>query len=256
MISARSAGVLTVSLVLLAGAVAATGRNHGRSTSTSCTPVEGTEVCTWVTIESRGVVELGATIPLSVVEGVPLDAPMVWPPAPLARVALPEPAKRALGVDHMAINWEAHGHPPATFMTGHFDFHFNNLTPTQIDAIDCEDAAKPARLPAGYTLPDMEIPGLGTLVGLCVPRMGMHAMPDADASRTETFDASMLIGYYAGVPTFFEPMVSRETLLGRRDFALDVPEVDGLPSGVRYPTAFRADYDEDASAYRLVFTGF
>ena len=32
--------------------------------------------------------------------------------------------------------------------------------------------------------------------------------------------------------------------------------VAGLPAGVRYPTAFRADFDAASDAYRLVFSGF
>jgi hypothetical protein len=250
----QRAFLLSLSLVLPLAALAA--GSDAPTLSTACTPVQGAEVCTWVALESGAPVELGATVPLAIIEAVPLDAPMVWPPAPLARVDLPAEARRLLGIDHLAINWEAHGHPPAAFMTGHFDFHFNTLTPAQVDAIECDDRSKPLHVPAGYTLPDIDVPGLGTLVGLCVPKMGMHAMPEADGIRLDAFEASMIIGYYAGMPTFFEPMVSREALLSRRDFTLPMPRVHGVPTGVHYPTAFRAEYDERRAAYRLVFSGF
>ena len=37
---------------------------------------------------------------------------MVWPPQELASVAFPvRGARPQLGIDHLGINWEAHGHP-------------------------------------------------------------------------------------------------------------------------------------------------
>jgi hypothetical protein len=202
------------------------------------------------------VTELGATIPLSLIEAVPGEAEMVWPPQELASIALPAEAREALGIDHLGINWEANGHPPQTFLTQHFDFHFYNVTQAQVGVIDCANESKPAAAPAGYTLPDIDVPGMGTLVGLCVPVMGMHAMPAAEVHDTHAFEASMIVGYYGGEPIFFEPMVSRALLLRKADFTLPMPIVEGLPRGVRYPSAFHADYDADAKAYRLTFTGF
>lgn len=246
---------LPIGLVIALTAATATGLRP-RASGDTCTPVLGSEVCTWVVMDGERVVELGADIPMALIESVPTDVEMVWPPAALAVVALPEGARAALGLDHMAVNWEAHGHPPATFLTRHFDFHFYNITREEVEGIDCVDASKPSELPAGYALPDIEAPGLGMLVGLCVPHMGMHAMPEADVAATDVFEASMIVGYYGGRPVFFEPMVSRDVLLGRSDFTVPMPRVGGLPSGVRYPTRFRAEYDEDSDQYRLVFGGF
>jgi hypothetical protein len=200
--------------------------------------------------------EMGATIPLALVESVPTDVEMVWPPQELATLPLPTEARVALGIDHMGINWEAHGHPPASFMTQHFDFHFYSVSEADVRAIDCVDETKPTQLPARYALPDIDVPGMGVLVGLCVPNMGMHAMPAREVSETDPFDASMMLGYYSGRPVFFEPMVSRGLLLQRSDFTLEMPTVPGLPAGVRYPTRFRAEYVASQEVYRLVFSGF
>jgi hypothetical protein len=226
------------------------------SRAESCSVMLGSDVCTWVVLDGAVVTELGATVPLSLIEAVPLDAEMQWPPAPLGSIDLPEEARSGLGLDHMTINWEAHGHPPASFMVQHFDFHFYNISKERVGAIDCADTAKPATLPARYALPDIEVPGMGTLVGLCVPTMGMHAMPSPDVDATEPFEASMMLGYYGGDPIFFEPMVSRGMLLRKADFELPMPKAQGLPPGVRYPTEFRAEYDATADAYRLIFRGF
>ena len=242
-------------LLVAAASMAAIGADSRETTST-CATVIGSEVCTWVVMEGGDPVELGATVPMALVESVPLDAEMVWPPRELATIPLPEEARRTLGLDHLGINWEAHGHPPATFVTPHFDFHFYNVDAAAVAAIDCADASKPAALPDGYALPDIEVPEMGTFVGLCVPKMGMHAMPSDEVHQTNPFGASMMVGYYRAQPIFLEPMVSRDLLLARKDFSLAVPPVSGLPEGVRYPTGFRAEHDEGSDEYRLVFTGF
>jgi len=247
---------IPMALVLTIGVlVAAVGRDT-RTTASSCSNVLGSEVCSWVVMEGGVPTELGATIPLALIESVPSDVEMVWPPQELAAVALPAEARAALGIDHLGINWEANGHPPESFLTQHFDFHFYNITQAEVQAIDCADEAKPGQVPAGYALPDIDIPGMGILVGLCVPVMGMHAMPADEVHETHAFEASMIVGYYGGEPTFFEPMVSRELLLRKQGFSLPMPAVQGLPHGVRYPRAFRAEYDEDVAQYRLIFTGF
>jgi hypothetical protein len=244
-------------LALTVGTLAAVSADsQPRSTSESCAPVLGSEVCTWVVMEREAPLELGATIPMALIEAVPADAEMEWPPRPLASIPLPVEARSALGIDHMGLNWEAHGHPPRTFMTQHFDFHFYNITEEEVGTIDCSDASKPDRIPVGYALPDIEVPGMGELVGLCVPDMGMHAMPADDVEATDPFGASMILGYYGGEPIFFEPMVARDLLLERSDFALPMPAVSGLPKGVRYPTQFRAEFDAVAAQYRLIFSGF
>ena len=52
----------------------------------SCAPVLEQEICTWVLIEAGAVLELGVTVPLGLVETVPDDAEMSWPPQQLAAI--------------------------------------------------------------------------------------------------------------------------------------------------------------------------
>jgi len=252
--SKRRGALVTGLFLAVVGATAAA--TPGPSEASSCASVLGSEVCTWVVSDDGRVIELGATIPMALVEAVSSDAEMVWPPQELAAIALPAVAREALGLHHLGINWEAHGHPPATFLTEHFDFHFYSVPAERQQAIDCSDLSKPAHLPGGYALPDVDVPGMGTFVGLCVPGMGMHGMEAHEVHATAPFEADMLIGYYGSEPIFFEPMVSRALLRSREDFSLDMPRVHGLPPGVRYPAAFRAEYDARADAYHLVFTDF
>ena len=252
--TSRTAAIVST-IVLSAAATSPGTAQVPEGAARSCGLVADQEVCTWVRMDGETVTELGATIPLKLIEGVPLDAEMTWPPAQMGAIPLPEQARKSLGIDHFGINWEAHGHPPGPFLTPHFDFHFYSVTGQELEALDCADESKPSTLPSGYALPDIDVPGLGMLLGLCVPRMGMHAMPADEIEADGPFSATMVMGYYGGEAIFFEPMVSRDRLLERSDFDLDVPPVS-LPDGVRYPTRFNAKYDGANDRYELVMRGF
>ena len=224
----------------------------------SCQPVFKAQVCTWARVVGSHVVALGATVPMAAIEGGPADMAMAWPPVAEAVIPLPAVAQHGTGVDHLTVFWEAHGHSPATFMVPHFDFHFYVIGDSARQAIDCKATEKPATLPAGYLLPDQDVPGLGTLIGICVPQMGMHATLAADAQSPSPMTSTMVLGYYHTVPIFFEPMISEATLQERKTFTLKVVAPGGAAAGVKYPTLFEAQYDATipGGGYRFVFTGF
>lgn len=221
-----------------------------------CGDVYGASVCTWAEVEGDQVVRVGATIPLAAIQNAPDDAEMVWPPELAALVHLPDVARDQMGIHHVKIYWEAHGHPPGPYLTPHFDFHFFTITAEETNAIDCSDLSKPTELPEGYASPDVDIPGIGILIGLCVPGMGMHALLEEEMESEVLFEGTLVVGYYADAPIFFEPMITRDLLLQRQTFSLDFPTIVGAGSGVVLPTKFDAVYDAEASAYRFVFSGF
>ena len=221
-----------------------------------CADVYGGSVCTWVTLAgANSVTEFGLTIPLASIERAPGAVKMVWPPILVATVKLPADVTTAMGIDHLTVYWEPHGHPPGAYLTPHFDFHFYSIAAGTREAIDCADLTKPADIPAGYQLVDVKIPEVGLLVGLCVPGMGMHALLAREVDSDEIFDGTMVIGYYHGSPILFEPMIARDLLMRRQSFDLPMPTVSGLPDGVRYPRSFRAEYDAASDAYRFIFSG-
>jgi hypothetical protein len=220
-----------------------------------CQPVFGAEVCTWSRMAGSKVVAFGATVPMASIENSPDEFPMSWPPAALAEIPMPADARSATGVDHLTVLWEAHGHPPAPFLTPHFDFHFYVIDGDARKAITCADSTKPATLPAGYSLPDMELPELGRLVGICAPQMGMHSLPTTMLQDTVVFSGTMVMGFYEGRPIFYEPMIARAKLLERRSFSLPMVTPAGLGAGVHYPTKFDAEYDPAMPGYRFVFSG-
>ena len=221
-----------------------------------CGSVYDGEVCTWAALSGDQVVEFGATVPIRAIESAPLDLEMVFPPKPVAVIPLPEEVAEATGFIHLTIDWEPHGHPPALFAVPHFDFHFYTVDPAVVAAVDCSDVSKPAQLPESHALPDITIPGLGELVGLCVPGMGMHSMPAHEIDQAEPFDASMLVGYYGGDVIFVEPMIARAKLLAAEGFTMEVPTVTTARTDVRWPSHFEAVYDESTQAYRFTLSGF
>ena len=226
-----------------------------------CKPIYGASICTWAEMADSQLVALGATIPLATIDSAPHEAAMVWPPKPALVLPLPAEARTAVGVDHLSFFWEPHGHPPSVMMTPHFDFHFYVISESARDAIDCKDLTKPASLPAGYALPDFDLPpdmtkmmGVKTMVGLCVPKMGMHAVTAEDAERTTPFQGSLIVGYIGGKPIFFEPMISKALLMQKQSFDFPMPAVAGW-TGTQ-ASKFHAEYDAQKQEYRLILSGF
>jgi hypothetical protein len=240
--------------IIVGSCVGAAGQP--RHVQGSCGEVHGGQVCTFATLTGRDdVVEVGATISLAAIERAPADAEMKWPPQANAVLQLPAEAAAATGLQLLTVFWEPHGHPPGPYLTPHFDFHFYNIAKTGVDAIDCKDLRKPATLATGYILPDEDIPGLGKLVGICVPNMGMHSLSEREFTSTETFSGTMVLGYYQEAPIFIEPMIAKAKLMERKTFELEIPAGAGGGT-VKYPERFRAEYDAGTDSYRFVFSGF
>ncbi len=255
MVWKRSLGGALAAAAVGAAALGLSRSQDTRITQGECRMVNGANVCTWAETDDDTLVTFGATVPIQSIENAPLDAPMVWPPVPVATIPLPDVATTASGFDNLTVYWEPHGHPPGAFLSPHFDFHFNVLSAESLAVIDCSDHRKPARLSTKYAMPDVPGPNRTTLVGVCVPRMGMHSLPESELRPGATFEKTMVFGYYHARPIFLEPMITREELLKRRSFSLEVPHVPGEPITVREPTQFRADYNHRTQTYRFVFSG-
>jgi hypothetical protein len=250
-----------VSVLLLAASACARAGAGVTDVAGNCADVFGAQICTWARLNGGTVVEAGATVPIATVEGAPEHAHMAWPPVPAASVDLPDVVRTQTGLAQLTVNWESGGHPPGAFLTPHFDFHFYAIPTSEMTAIDCADLTKPTAPPAGYDLPDIALPpdmakmmGASSLVGLCVPQMGMHAIATAEIERQTAFDGTMVVGYYKGRPIFVEPMISRAMLMRKASFDLPIPNVPDRSWA--QPTRFRADYDPSEHAYRFTLSAF
>lgn len=226
----------------------------------SCADVYGGQVCTWARTQGDSVLEAGAVVPLASIENAPAHTDMAWPPPSAAKLGLPESVRAKSGLMDLTMFWESMGHPPGPYLTPHFDFHFYTIPEAEREAIDCKDLSKPAALPAAYGLPDVVLPpemaqltGESTLVGLCVPGMGMHSLLTSEMESSETFRGTMVVGYYRGKPIFIEPMVTKAMLMEKKSFDLAIPEVPGIGA---HPRKFRAEYDAAQNAYRFTFSEF
>jgi len=203
---------------------------------------------------------VGLTVPIASVENAPTTESMDFPPKPNAVLDVPEGARKESGFNHFTMYWEAGGHPPGPYLTPHFDFHFYTIASADRVTIDCKDVSKPTALPAGYELPDVPLPpdmakmiGVPSLIGLCVPQMGMHSMLGSELASTGTFRGDMVIGYTKGKPIFIEPMISKGMLMEKKPFDLEIPVVPGIGA---HPTKFHADWDPAKQSYRFRFSGF
>lgn len=98
-----------------------------------------------------------------------------------------------------------------------------------------------------------QMTGVETLVGLCVPKMGMHSLLTTEMESPDTFRGTMVVGYYRGKPIFIEPMITKAMLMEKKSFELAIPDVPGIGA---HPTKFRAEYDAAKASYRFAFSGF
>ena len=227
----------------------------------NCADAFKASMCTYAKTKGTMLVEVGAVIPMATIENAPAQSSMAWPPVADAVANMPDSAVKQGGMTHLTFYWESDGHPPAAFMTPHFDFHFYLVPAAEVAAMDCKDLSKPAALPAAFTLRDMELPpnmqktmGVKTMVGLCIPGMGMHSLLTSEFDRKDASEGSMVIGYYKGKAVFLEPMISKAMLMKKASFDLPIPDVPGLTGA--HPTKFHAEWDAPANAYRFAFTGF
>lgn len=226
----------------------------------SCADVYSAQVCTWAHTQGNTVLDVGATVPIASIENAPANDPMVWPPVAVAVLDIPEPARNTSGFTHFTMYWEAGGHPPGPYMTPHFDFHFYTIPSANRTAIDCKDVSKPTALSAGFALPDVPLPpdmakmmGVPSLIGLCVPQMGMHALLGTEMESKDPFRGSMVIGYSTGKPIFIEPMLTRTMLMEKKSFDLPIPAIPGIGA---HPAKFHAEYVAATQSYRFTFSGF
>ena len=61
-------------------------------------------------MQGDSVLEVGAAIPVASIQNSPAEAPMVWPPVPVAVLDIPEAARQKSGWSHFTMYWEAVGH--------------------------------------------------------------------------------------------------------------------------------------------------
>lgn len=219
-----------------------------------CGSLYGANICTSYQMRAGKINEFSMRVPVAMIQNAPANVSMVMPPKSDLDIPFAPAVKEQTGFTYVNIYWEAHGHEPAPYMVPHFDFHFYFIPERQVETIDCKDMARPRTVPAGYAMPGLaNIPGLGKVMGACVPDMGMHASPKTDFGHKTPWKGSLLVGYYDGKAIFFEPMITTALMLQKHSFSLPVPPDIQPAAHVRYPKTFRAVYLPKSKAYDFTF---
>ena len=158
-------------------------------------------------------------------------------------------------VDHVVINWESAGHPPAhVYDVPHFDFHFylvNYAAQMKVAFKDEKDSGDPSQqppaelVPAGYIVPP----------GTAVSQMGVHAVnPSAPEFHNQPFNATFIYGYYNKQQTFIEPMASLAFLKSKPSFSAPVTRPASYAKPGAYPSAYSVKYDTAHKVYEVALT--
>jgi hypothetical protein len=180
------------------------------------------------------------------------------PPNNLAIVVPLPPQVTATAIDHITVDWQPHGHrPEPIYGSSHFDIHAYLISPQQRDAI----TAQGSDLEKAYKTPADELIPVGYVLApdSAEPRMGAHWInPTAEEFQGDPhgFSHTLIYGFYDGVMTFVEPMVTLDFLNGQttveQEFAR--PERYGQPG--LYPTRYRITYHPETQEHRVALLGF
>jgi len=160
---------------------------------------------------------------------------------------LPEEIKSQTPFQHMVVDWNPMGHPPALYELPHFDAHFYMISSEERKAIG-DEASDPKIMmtPAEEYLPADYID-----VQVNVPQMGKHWVdrysPELNGQK---FTQTMIYGSYDGRVIFYEPMFTLEYLQSKRTYTYELKQPDDFQQkGLYYPTRYSFRYDEQKKEY-------
>lgn len=159
------------------------------------------------------------------------------------------------GYDHVGLNWNPTGHPPAgIYSVPHFDIHFYLISRAEQEAVTFQGAAaKPFLAPPDRTL----VPeGYVVPADSAVEKMGYHGIDTKSHEfHGKAFDHTFLYGYYGGRLIFVEPMVTLAYLKSRPDITAPVRTPQSYSIAAHYPSKYRIGFDVKRNEYRLSLLG-
>ncbi|MDE3211962.1 MAG: hypothetical protein KGM98_01910, partial [Bacteroidota bacterium] len=210
------------------------------------------KVRSFISISHSGVPqEIGFEMTDSVMFGLPATGENSY------IIPLHQKAGTVTPFDHMELDWNPQGHPPAGIYTvPHFDFHFYKISLAAQMAIPAEDPTTAKYFnnypPAGY-IPSGYVPGP---VG--VAQMGLHWL---DVTSPEfhggTFTKTFIYGSYDGAVTFYEPMVTKDFLNSTTSSSANFRQPLYFdPTGTYYPTRYNVYRDQTTGNYYVSLGGF
>lgn len=202
---------------------------------------------------------VGVRMTASSLDGLPeTAAPPPAPPPPGAMVMVDFPDEASATVfDHVMIDWNALGHPPAgVFDKPHFDVHFYMTDMASVMAIDPaapDFTAKAANLPEAQYIPQGYVPDPDGPV----PAMGVHLFDGSTPIVPGQYDFTevLIAGAWDGDYTFLEPMITRDFLLTRPTVHEQIPQPAAYQQTGYYPTTYDVSFDEGTQEYVIMLGG-
>jgi hypothetical protein len=222
-------------------------------------PLGNGTVKTFVTLDDAGQpTEVGLRLTATAMDGLPQDTG----PAEMVMLAFPDQAART-ALNHVMLNWNPQGHePPELFGKPHFDFHFDMVDMSTMQAINPDDPGyatkaenlpEPRYLPQGYVVP----PG-PPVAAQVVPGMGVHLVDSADTTLVPgkyDFQQIIINGAWDGRYTFIEPMITREWLLSQPTAQENLKQPQSYQKTAYYPTTYAVHVDQQTKDYVIALAG-
>jgi hypothetical protein len=201
----------------------------------------------------RKPLQLGIEIPKTVMDNLP-------PETSTAVLDFPIQARHT-PFQFMMFDWNPQGHPPAgIYDKPHFDFHFYVQDLEDVMAIDpgpcsglaCDDYER-ARQP----VPVQFIPPDYIDVGSVAPYMGNHLIdPTSPEFNGQPFTRTWIYGVYDGHVTFYEPMITRASILDQPNLCTPVKQPAAYEENGFYPTSYCTEFDAAKEVYRVYVKDF
>lgn len=211
--------------------------------------VSGADVKSWAKVDFYNrVVKAGVTVPFAVIKNPP-SRPGAGPAGAVAVLEFPLVVQDTTFIEHFELHYQKRGQGTDLFRESHFGLRFCSFPVAEFLKITSPDPRVPdkSRIPKGFVYPGPEEAAY---------QVGVRAMKPKDLGKKS--DYVLTVGFYGGSMVFIEPAVTREFLMGKRDFTLEIPMpgVVGRGYETHYPTRFRASYDARTDSYSFVFDRF
>tara|TARA_R100000935_G_C2838531_1_gene169620 strand:- start:630 stop:1487 length:858 start_codon:yes stop_codon:yes gene_type:complete len=169
-------------------------------------------------------------------------------------------AKDLTPFEHLGLNYQPEGHGPV-FWDEHIDFHFYTITNEERLAIPEYDPDNQTIVNAFNYFPDMtkmpsdyfKFPGQGGVYA----KMGKHWVPQDWQTGYNPFTHVMILGSYAQINNFIEPMVTIDYLLSGDEFSGNYSQPETFEeSGNNYPTKYNIFHDDKSGKIYITLSDF
>ena len=152
------------------------------------------------------------------------------------------------------FGYAPHGHDPmGVYDAAHFDVCFFTFTDAERYALDPADTAAINLLPPAGLLPEAYVPAIP------IPQVGTLFIDTTspEIAGTGAFTATHLYGSYAGKVNLYQPMVTKDFLLEKKNFEAPVLQPSKFDfGGKKVPTRYGFAFDMSKKQYRFYLTGF